>query len=195
MSAEVGNAHIGLVVEGRGDAGALPVVLRKFLYEQEVYGDILGKPIVANGISNALRNNGIEGFVSVAAGRPGCKAVLVVLDSDDECVVERGQVLLERSGAICAVPVVIALADRTFEDWIYASAETLELNLDFEASRRGMSEISSSVKKVSGGAYVKPTWQPRLAHRMDLDLAAGRSSSLKRLLDRFDQIRNSVGIG
>jgi hypothetical protein len=39
--------------------------------------------------------------------------------------------------------------------------------------------------------YVKPTWQPRLAHRLDLELEQ-RSSSLARLIAKFDELRLHV---
>lgn len=186
MTASAGDPHVGLVVEGAGDLGAVPVVLRMHLQQQGEYRDILGKPVPLHGKGNA---SAIQGYVATAGYRPGCVGVLVVLDCDDDCPAELGPALLAEAAPAVGVPVLVALADRDFEDWLYASAETLDLGLEYEATSRGKGAIEGSLKPRK---YVKPTWQPRLAHRLDLALAASRSASLARMLHRFDDLRSAV---
>ena len=111
MTADAASPHIGLVVEGAGDKGALPILLRAYLHSRSKYRDLFGKPVPAHGRDKALRPAGLEGYVATAAARPGCKAVLVVLDGEDDCVAQLGPQLLERTRAT-GKPVVIALADR-----------------------------------------------------------------------------------
>ncbi|SDC80690.1 protein of unknown function [Geodermatophilus telluris] len=182
--------HVGLVVEGAGDRNALPVLLRAYLYSQGEYRDVLGKPVPCHGRDKAIVPNGIEGYTAVAGVRPGCVGVLVVLDGEGDCVAERGPELLERAVKNVAVPVRVALADCDFEDWLYSSAESLELGgLEYQSGKRGVSEIKRALRP---RAYTKPVWQPRLAARMDVDVARARSASLARMLERFDELRAAL---
>lgn len=190
MTATPTDPHVGLVVEGAGDKQALPIVLRRHLEATGEFRDVLGKPVPLHGRTKAFTTNGIEGYVAVAASRPGCVGVLVVLDGEGDCVAEAGPALRERADEVSRVPVRVALADQDFEDWLYASAETLDLGLDgYSASRRGQHALKSALRPAS---YTKPVWQPRLAHRMDVVLARSRSTSLARCLDRFDDLRGHL---
>lgn len=186
MTASATSPHIGLVVEGPGDRNALPVLLRKHLHGEGEYRDVLGKPVATNGRDKALKVNGIEGFALAAALRPGCVGVLVVLDGEGDCVADLGPSLLERVGNAVGKPVRIALADCDFESWLFASAETLDLELVFSEDIVGQGAIKEALKPAK---YVKPTWQPRLTHRMEIGRAAQRSDSLRRMLARFDELR------
>jgi hypothetical protein len=179
--------HIGLVVEGAGDRDAIPLLLRKHLADQEIFTDVLGKPITCHGRGNATIPGGIEGYVATAAARPGCRAVLVILDGDDDPVCKLGPSLIERARSVARVPVAVSLAEACFEDWLYASAETLEIGLDnYHADRRGLLEVKAALGKTK---YIKPVWQPRLTARIDLQQARTRNRSLDRMLRRFDNLR------
>jgi hypothetical protein len=181
--------HVGLVVEGAGDRGAVPVLLRKYLVSIGDFRDVLGKPVPAHGRDKALRAGGLEGFVATASSRPGCVGILVVLDGEGDCVAEAGPELLVRSQSTTGKPIAVTLADRDFESWIYASAETIGLGLSFDQAKNGQSAIASAIRPAK---YVKPTWQPRLTARMDLDLACGRNAGLARALERFELLRQLV---
>jgi len=187
MTAADDSPHVGLIVEGLGEFEALPLLLRRWLREHGDFRDLLGSPVLCHGRSNALRVGGIEGKVAIAAARPGCRAVLVVLDGEGDPVCQRGPEFLRRSRASShGKPIAIALADRRYEAWLVASAETLGLErLAYSAVR---DPLSALVKAIRPEKYVKPIWQPRLTDRIDFDRAISRSPSLKRLLDRFDEL-------
>jgi hypothetical protein len=189
MTAADDSPHIGLVVEGRGEIQALPLLLRKWLRERGDFRDILGKPVPCNGRANALKLNGIEGKVAVAAARPGCRAVLVVLDGEGDAVCRLGPKLLVRSRTVAGgKPVAIALADVKYESWLIASTETLDVSgLKYSATR---DPVSALEKALLPSKYIKPVWQPRLTQRIDFGLALPRSRSLKRFLARFDKLLN-----
>jgi len=171
-----------MIVEGPGDLRAVPLLLRAFLYQRGYHADILGKPIPVNGKSNAVRSRGIEGYVATAAARPGCKGLIVVLDADDDRSCELGPGLLSRCQVAAGLPISIVVAEPDYEGWLYASAETLGLDLQYDATKNGKNMIR---KALAPAKYVKPTWQPRLTSRMDLDLARSRNRSLDRALARF----------
>lgn len=187
MTADPNSPHIGLVVEGPGDRDAIPLLLRAHLEHQDVYEDCLGKPVPCRGRGSATVPGGIEGYVAATAARPGCRGVMIILDSDDDLVCELGPQLYDRAHAVSRVPVSLTLADRCFEDWIYSSAETLKLGIaEYQENRRGLIEIKQALGQEK---YVKPVWQPRLTSRMDIGMARARSVSLDRFLKKFDSMR------
>jgi len=187
MTATAGSPHIGLVVEGAGEREALPLLLRNWLRRRGNFRDILGSPVLCHGRSKALQVGGIEEKVAIATARPGCRAVLVVLDSEGDPVCQRGPEILVRSRTSGrGKPIAVALADRQYEAWLMASAETLGLEgLAYSSTR---DPVSVLVEALRPRKYVKPTWQPSLTQRIDFDLAIPRSPSLRRLLGRFDDL-------
>ena len=154
------------------------------------FRDLLGKPVPFHGKGNALVTGGIEGYVATAA-RPGCVGVLVLLDADKEPACEEGPMFLGRGASTIAQPVVVALAERDYEDWLYASVETLSLGED-AAYVEGANGGAQLARLLGPTPYIKPTWQPRLSARVDLDLARGRSTSLNRMLNKFDDLRELI---
>ncbi len=191
MTANPSDPHIGLVVEGPGDVKAVPVLLRKWMTAHSDYRDVLGKPVSCNGRQKALAPRGLEGFVAVAAARPGCRAVLVLLDGEGDPVCKLGPELLRRAKSVTGFEVAICLAENNFEDWIYASAETLSLpnTVQFDAAKSGLHAIKSALRPQ---AYVKPTWQPRLTSQMDLEAVQVRSSSVSRLFIKFQSLLRAL---
>lgn len=185
MSAPSGAPHIGLVVEGPGDRESFPILLRAYLQSQGRYDDLLGKPVPLKGKGSATRPNGLEGYV-LAAARPGCRTVLVLVDADKDASCTLGPKLLARAQAVTAVPVIVIVAERDFEDWIYAAAEHLGLgDVDWSSTVRGKSAIESLL---SPDKYVKSTMQARLTQRMDLGVARSRNASLDRLFRKLDEV-------
>lgn len=129
--------------------------------------------------------------MAVAASRPGCYGVLVILDGEGDPVCRLGPKLLARSlPAALGKTVVVALADPKYEAWLVASAETLGLPaLSSESPRDPAAAIAQAL---SPRGYSKPTWQPRLTSKMDLARAASRSHSLHRTLEMFDRLCRSI---
>jgi hypothetical protein len=189
MTAGFSDPHIGLVVEGQGDARALPLLLRNWLILESEFRDILGKPIPVNGRENAIATGGIEKFVATASGRPGCVGVLVVLDAESDAACDLGPAILARVSP-GKRPVYVCLAVPKFEAWIVASAESMNLeDLVFDSAHDPVGLIKGALP----GKYVKPTYQPRLTARIDISVAKERDSSLRRTLERFDQLRALIG--
>ena len=167
-------------------------MFRRHLHERRnEYRDVLGMPVVCHGRDKALRPGGVEAFVAVAAGRPGCQGVLVVLDAEEDPACTRGPELLARALAVTGKPVYVCLAERTYEDWLYASAETLQL--DDLAFTPG-TNAESRIREALDSKYIKPTWAPRLTSRMDLELALSRSMSLRRTLGCLDVLTDLVAL-
>ena len=105
--------------------------------------------------------------------------VLVLLDSDDDCPAELGPSLLARAAqAGMGLPVGVVLAQREFESWFLAGAESLR-------GRRGLPDNLTSPaepelirgakewlrSQISGGVYAETIDQPAFAAVFDLTLA------------------------
>ncbi len=183
MTADYATPHVALIVEGPGDHGAAPRLVRSYLHSRNEFRDILGDPLSAKGLGNLTVAGGIEKFVNIATARPGCVAVVVIVDSDQQCPVEVGVALKTRI-EWSRVPVEVCVADRDFEDWLYASVESfgIEGSPVYHESHRGATELGSLLH----GGYKKTVDQPRLASKVDPNLARGRSASLDRLFRKID---------
>jgi hypothetical protein len=179
--------HLGLVVEGRGEVQAVPLLLRRRLADRGVFEDLIGRPVPCNGRENALKPKGLEGKVAVAAVRPGCRCVLVLLDGEGDPVCELGPELLRRArDAAIGKEVAVCLADAKYEDWLVASAESLDVvGLRYNPDRDSVKALKEALHP---SKYVKPSWQPRLTNGLDFEVASGRNRSLARFLDKFDTL-------
>lgn len=176
---------IQLIVEGPGDFGAARVLVRRHLDSVEDFRPhMLGTPIAVNGLGNLTKPGGIEGYVRIAAGRPETQLVVVIVDADKECIKERAEELLPRCRT--RVPVLLAIAERNFEDWIYASAETTLDGMVFQPGTSGLTAIKA------GGKYTKSVDQANLAARINIELAASRSKSFARLIERLEVHRAGI---
>ena len=81
---------------------------------------------------------------------------------------------------------MICVADEKYEDWLVASAESLEVSgLSYTPARDAVGMLKEALHL---SKYVKPSWQPRLTNSLDLDLASSRSRSLARFVAKFDQL-------
>lgn len=117
----------------------------------------------------------------------------MLLDSDGDPVCELGPELKTRSETVITVPTVVALAEPSFEAWFVASAETMPIaGLDPSSGVSPETQVRNALHPL---AYAKPTWQPRLAKAIDLDLARPRDATLQRLIDRFEELLVAVGFG
>lgn len=178
--------HIGLVVEGRGDEIAVPLVARAWLQARGEYRDVVGKPVPCHGREKAIQKGGLERFVATAAARPGCVGVLCTLDAEDDAACALGPDLLARVSGTLGKDVVVALCEPKFEAWLVASAETMELpGLEYDAGRDPEGLIKRALRPRK---YIKPTWQPRLATRVDFDRAAERCPDLSRWLAKLEAL-------
>lgn len=73
---------IFLIVEGPGEMEAVPLLVRRLLYEHLYRFDLsIKSPYIAKGNGNLTRSGGIERFLEVArrASNPLCRGMLVLL--------------------------------------------------------------------------------------------------------------------
>ncbi|WP_405537982.1 DUF4276 family protein [Streptomyces sp. NBC_00075] len=179
---------IASVVEGEGEISALPVLLRRLMYEVEIWdADILKPFLVDRG--KLVRRGGVENAVEIQARRVPADhrgGVLVVIDADDDCPASLGPSLLARAEATRRDRrTAVVLANREFEAWFLASAPSL-------SGRAGLAEhlevpADSETRRDCKGWLThhrrdRVRYRPRvdqaaLAHAINLDLARANSPS------------------
>src|SRR5436305_12240010 len=114
---------LAYIVEGDGDLQAVPIAIRKIV--QEINPGLGLKIHPLRVPRNKLVKPGeLERSIELAARRAGSGgAILVVLDSDDDCPAALGPELLARARKIRSdLPISVVLAKREFEAWCLASA-------------------------------------------------------------------------
>ncbi len=196
---------ISCVVEGHGDALAVPVLIRHLVGHWQSAGefghvhhvDVLVTQRVHR--NKVVKDGQVERAVLFAAARQGKKpgGVLVLLDADDDCPATLGPEILQRARlARDDVPVAVVLANREYEAWFLASTSSM-------AGRRGLSvaleppvdpEAVQGAKEwladrmPSGRAYSETVDQPALSACIDIPTARRHSRSFDKLCREVERL-------
>jgi hypothetical protein len=190
------------IVEGHGDVEAVPVLIRRLSVEAGAAGIHVGKPIRRHR-SELTRQAPFERTIELARRQDGCRAILIVLDSDDDCPRELAPVLQAwAAGPAAGLPCRVAIAHREFEAWFLAAIESLrgrrrirqdaEYFGDPEAIRGAKGEIERLM--VAGNSYHETADQPALAAVFDLASAHRLSRSFRHLVKAFGELVAGTGV-
>ncbi len=183
--------RITCIVEGPGDSKAVPRLLHR-LWERaglrEAHVLVTPPPFIVK--RNKVVNPGeLERTVHLAAGKLGPQgAVFIVLDADDDCPALLGPKLLERAVRSRGdVPVALVLANREFEAWFLAAAETLGIPgflppADPEAVRGAKERLRQA------RTYSEQVDQEAFTRQFDLGLAQQRSPSFDKCVREFQKL-------
>lgn len=195
------------LIEGKGEADAVPNLITRILQETDCHDVFVGQVQKANGKGNFTRDNGIERYVERALMRPDCDGVIILLDADDECPLERAFDFASRLAAVSAkCPIVIALANRDFENWFLASIESLRGHKlsDGRMGLKAETPIPSQCENVKGADeflsryfppginYKKSLDQILLTRLMDLELTRARSRSFQHFCGSVAWLVNAI---
>jgi hypothetical protein len=144
-----------------------------------------------------LRTGGLERAIETVAELNPAHAILVLIDSDDDCPKELALELVRRAGrARPDLFVSIVLAQREYESWFLAAAESLpgvrNLRLDLTAPA-GPEQIRDAKgwlsKQMPRSMRYSPTQdQAPLSAQFDLALARRRSRSFRKLWKETERI-------
>jgi len=188
------------IVEGQSEVASVPVLLHRLLEEHQRWDVKIARPVRVHRTSVVKKREIERAVVLARRNREECKAVLVLLDADDDCPAELGPELLKRiveaHGDLSAAAVV--LAKREFEGWFLGSLESLRGVrgiLDNASSPPNPEEISGAKERLSQfmadkRTYVGTTDQPALAAKFDLNLARKRCPSFDKFMRDFEKLIN-----
>ena len=117
--------NIQPIVEGYGEVEALPVLLRRFVAEAQIWSVDIGRPIRRK--RNQLTSEAeVNTAVKLARLQPECCAVLILFDGDSDCPAELGpQVQHWVAASACKLPCEVVIAHREYEAWFLAAIESL----------------------------------------------------------------------
>ncbi len=192
------------LVEGDGDADALPELMARILREKYNRYDVVvlqgkTKVVKANGRRNLEKK--LDKFLGHAQNKPECRAILVLVDADSECPVTLAQQLSLRCVEIgTKSPVQIVCAHRSYESWFLASLNTIKgrhgisnsavLLDDPDAVRNPKQWLGDQMP--SGQAYKETVHQASLSRVIDLDMACQNSRSFRRLCHALEELLSAM---
>lgn len=182
---------IASIVEGDGEVSALPVLLRRLAAEWDpaTMADPL-QPIRVRRDKFLNKEEEFRRQLLLAAAKSGDNGwILILLDADDDCPASLGQEIYDRAQQ--HVPhrrLSVVLANREFEAWFIAAAESLHGTRGFcmAPDEQVEAEIPRNAKgwmneHMQGGTYREILDQPAFAARIDLQQAFDNSRSFRKL--------------
>lgn len=185
------------IVEGDGEVLALPVLLRRLVTWRGpgAHVDVL-TPIRVYKDRFLNRNEEFARYLQLAAAKCGNAGwILVLLDADDDCPAQKGAEILDRAQAL--IPhrrVAVVLANREYEAWFIAAAQSLngcrgfqsqalDIDIDPELPRNAKGWLRAHMT----GSYGETTDQPAFSQMFDMDMAHERSRSFRKLCSEWDK--------
>ncbi len=190
--------RLASIVEGHGDAAAIPVLFRRLSDHLSLpIGEVL-KPIRIPK-QRLMKAGELERAVELAARQTGPgDAIFILVDADTDCPATVGPQLLRRAVAVHSDRRIAAvLAKSEFEAWLVAAAGSI-------AGRRGLSSPllapndPESIRDAkgwlsrhcrSGFQYRETLDQEGLAAVFDLNVARASSSSFDKLCRELEALR------
>lgn len=196
--------NLACIVEGHGEVEAVPVLLRRLAQESDptLYLEIR-RPFRAGRYKLVKAGELEDRIESLARQLPSPRAILVLIDAEDDCPKEMAPELLRRAQqARPDIPSGVVLAKHEFEAWFLAAIESL-------SGRRGLSDKLPAVadpeavadakkwltRNMPGSrAYAETLDQPALAALFDLQLARKRSDSFDKCCREVERLfREALG--
>lgn len=187
---------IGCIVEGHGEVEAVPILIRRLAAQFDPTLSVRVPHPIRIPKSKLIKEGELERAVDLMARKVApAGAILVLLDSDEDCPATLGPDLLARARrARSDLPVAVVLAKHEYEAWFLAAASSLRGQRGLQEDLAVPSEPETirgakewlSARMAGNHAYVETLDQPAFTKTFDLD-QAGRS-------DSFDKCRRAVGL-
>ncbi len=174
------------IVEGHGEVQAVRVLLERLLETLGRY-DLLGsvhRP-QRKKRHKIVKEGELEKEVERAARIPGCQAILIILDADDDCPAVIGPELRKRALATRSdLHIEVCIAKRTYEAWFIGGASELAGKcgmldeLDPPDDPEGIPSPKGWIKnRMKNKCYQETIDQVRLTTQFDITEASKRSPS------------------
>lgn len=177
------------IVEEHGEVQAVPTLLHRVCSDLGAT-DVVVKPPIRMHRSQLVNRHGLEGSIRVARLRRDLDGIVVLLDADDDCPKETAP-RLSGWARTAAAPIAceVVLANREFEAWFLGGLEGLQRErwirpdamppADPESVRDAKGALNDLLDV--GRTYLPTVDQKRLAGLVDLERAAYRCRSFRRL--------------
>lgn len=179
------------IVEGDGEVSALPILLRRLATERGPVATVdIPQPIRVRRDKFLNKEGEFRRQLLLAAAKCGGDGwILIVLDADDDCPATLGAQIYQRAQQY--VPhrrLSVVLANREFEAWFIAAAQSLhgvrgfsiapEERVEAETPRNAKGWIRTHMPEKT---YSEILDQPAFTARIDLQQAFDNSRSFRQL--------------
>ncbi|MDP2359741.1 MAG: DUF4276 family protein [bacterium] len=183
-------------VEGEGEALAVPLLLRRLVWEMQVFDVQIGTAVRRTRDRLAGRD-GLRATMDLARRIKDVEGVLLLLDADDDCPAVEGPRITEWLRDVAPdVRSGLVMANREYEAWFLASWETMtetgdraRLMNDPDVPRDAKGRVARGL----GIRYHEPFDQVRLTNLIDLRVAAQRSRSFRKLVMEVERLLRRCG--
>lgn len=170
------------IVEGYAEVESVPVLLRRLGVEPATPFRVHRNKVVRPGeLERAV--------IQATRARADPRAVLVLLDADDDCAAQLAPSLLTRARAVTQLPVSVVFAVRELEAWFLGGIESLRGSRGIPADavweddpERPRGAKGRLEEMMGGRGYVDRVDQPALMAKLDIEAARRRCPSLDKLL-------------
>ncbi len=185
--------QIGCIVEGKGEVEAVPILIRRVAASLYPELQVVTPHPIRVSRSKVIQKGELERVVELAAQNIGGQgAILIILDSDDDCPAQLGPELLYRARQVRSdLPIAVVLAKREFEAWFLAAADSLrgykglKNNLESPNNPEEIRGAKGWLKQRRDSRKYRETLdQPGFTARFDLDQA--------RHADSFDKCYRDI---
>jgi hypothetical protein len=183
--------EIGCIVEGDGERDALPVLLRRVIRDFDPALDVRILRPYRLPKGQFRKQGALRDAIQLVVGQlTPPRALLVLIDADDDCPAVLGPGLLAWvQSARPDVPSAVVVANREYEAWFLAAAESLRghRGLAGDLSPPPAPETISGAKEwltrhmPTGQPYAPVRHQASFSAVMDLQLARQRAPSFDKL--------------
>lgn len=190
------------IVEGHGEVPSVPVLVRKL-------GELMGIPFVPVGApfrskrSQLGQKDGLQRVIGRAREEPGCTAILILFDADDDCPKEEAPKFLQwAQEAAAPLPCAVVLANREYEAWFLGNLEVLlqkrgvkpalPYDKDPETKRDARGELESRFGR--DFHYVEKEDQPAFTALTDWALVYQRCRSFQKMAKEARRLFLACGL-
>jgi hypothetical protein len=184
------------LVEGHGEVGAVPVLLRRLLALAGCHTISVGPPIRRSQAQFHSKES-LQAGVGLALLQPECAAIIILFDGEDDCpkdVAENAQEWAREAAGI--TPCYVVVAYREYETWFIASIESLRgrYGIDANAVAPADPESRRDAKGVleefmpEDRAYSETGDQPGMSETFDMQMAHRRNRSFRKLVKSVGEI-------
>lgn len=181
------------VVDGVSEVGSIPVLMRRLLVECGNPPVRIERPYRVQRY-RVVKHGELERAIELARRRPGCRAIAIVLDAEDDCPKQLAPELLRRASTVApGTNLSVVLRKIETESWFIGSIESLRgfrgirhdavPPADPETIRDAKGYLRNQMEAAS--TYLSVDDQPAFMQTFDISLAYQRCRSFRKFRDDF----------
>jgi hypothetical protein len=203
-SVSVSSQAIYLVVEGDGEEQAVPLLIRRLLYDYLERFEFASIQVFnAQGRGNLTRQGGLERILEKVQRSSDCMGCLILLDAEKEdvrCPLTPVQQLADfAKKRTWPFPIVIVCAVCEYESWFLYNLEAIARDFELSTtSYEGDPESECAAKgwisrQMPPDASYKETFhQVKFTDRIDIVKTAKQSRSFRRLVHAVEELVEAI---